>query len=150
MTAVEQAGQKCTACQQELGPTPLPCVSCSSANFCSLRCVDAGLAFHPWECCLKEGVSQHILDNQFLQNIPNHFRLGFRLLVSATTDQLKSAVDNFLTQSGVDFSVSGGASNRQKEADFTSLLNLCGWDSEARLDEDFWVFIFIALYLGNL
>ena len=35
------------------------------------------------------------------------------------------------------------------QADFASLLNLCGWDKQINLEEDFWVFILILLYLGT-
>ena len=37
----------------------------------------------------------------------------------------------------------------QREADFGSLVNLCGWDAEPDLEKDFWVFVIVVFYLGT-
>ena len=37
---------------------------------------------------------------------------------------------------------------KQVEGDFFSLLKLCGWDEPVNLEDDFWVFILVLLYLG--
>lgn len=139
----EQVGERCNACLRPCSVAPVPCPSCCSVLYCSLGCLDQSRSQHSYECCVKEGISQHIVENKFFQAIPNYFRLGFRILCSAP--DLPGAAETFLRQTRVDFS----KPVEQREGDFSSLLNLCGWDGEIDLEKDFWIFIFVVFYLGN-
>lgn len=140
----EQVGERCDACLRPCSLAPVPCLNCSSALYCSLDCLERSRSCHVYECCVKEGISKHIVENKFFETFPNYFRLGFRIL-SAAPD-LKGTAETFLGETRVDFS----KPVEQRERDFSSLLNLCGWDGEIDLEKDFWIFILVVFYLEVL
>ena len=101
---------------------------------------------HRFECGVHETISRVVLKNQVLQSFPEHYRLGFRILTGAERrERVQETIQTFLTENKLDFT----RDVEQKEQDFASVLNLCGWDGEISLEQDFWTFIMVLLYLGK-
>ena len=115
-------------------------------RFCSVDCWrEAEGSYHPWECGLRETVSDHVRQSRVLHSFPEYFRLGFRLLArnlpAATVDQ----IDRLLL-----LTPDLKQTPQQKEADFESLFSLCSGSGDGSLEKEFWLFIIVLFYMEVL
>ena len=77
-----------------------------------------------------------------------YYKLAFRIVCGAGPDTLEETVSSFLSRAKSEQKLMTDLED-QREADFGSLVNLCGWDAEPDLEKDFWVFVIVVFYLGT-
>ena len=78
-------------------------------------------------------------------DVVQYFKLAFRILAGAGGSVVEEAVSSFLPRSQVQIS----ERMEQREAEFSSLLNLSGWETESSLEKDFWIYVIVVFYLGT-
>ena len=150
-----QADRRCDNCLADCALAPLPCIACRRVSYCSQACHQQSRDYHSAECGVTEHLSQLLHASNMPDAMPDYFRLGLRVVAGAIHDgslhtaiQDKVLPDQQLDDTGLSQILL--ETTQQRPQSFASLLNLCGWQVEPDLQRDFWLYVVVVLYLGEV